>query len=281
MSVISTSSENIQQHSKVHENSTLHKSPQLEVLGINFHPVTMDKAVALIENSLGNPVTNHVVLANAHTVAVCWKDALLRKSLDQAELVLADGMSIVWGARWVGVRLPERVAGPDLAERLCERAALCGYRLFFLGSTPEALAELKTILLARWPSLSIVGQYSPPMCDRINDEENKRIFSAIAAATPDILFVGMSMPKQEKWIAEHKSHLHVPVAIGIGAAFDFLSGRIPRAPIFFQRLGLEWAYRLYCEPRRLWRRYLLGNTIFVTHLTWAFLRHKARRLIQE
>ncbi len=251
--------------------------PSLHLLGIPFHRLDMTQSLERISDFIaeGKPA-RQICLSNAYTVSLCWKDAELRQVLDRADVVLADGMSIVWGGRFIGIDLPERVAGPDLCESLCYLAEKKEYRLFFLGSTTDNLAQLKTILLRKWPRLNIVGMYSPPMCEKLGPEENRRIFDELERAKPDLLFVGMSTPKQEKWISSNLIYLKVPVSIGIGAAFDFLSGRIPRAPLLIQKTGLEWLYRLYHEPRRLWKRYLLGNFIFLGHLGAAWLRSRFR-----
>ena len=252
-------------------------APRAEILlGIRFHCVTMKDAYEQIKAFIQSGTAHQVCLSNAYTVSLCWKDNELRQGLDRADLVLADGMSIVWGGRLIGVTIPGRIAGPDLAEYLCEQSERAGHRVFFLGSTPENLAQLKQELLVKWPKLQIVGMFSPPMCAKLSDSENELIFAQLKAAKPDILFVGMSTPKQEKWIAANRHHLTVPVSIGIGAAFDFISGRIQRAPMHIQDVGLEWLYRLWCEPRRLWKRYLLGNAIFLAHLFWAWTRYQVR-----
>ena len=164
-------------------------------------------------------------------------------------------------------------------ENLCARAA-DGIPRFPMGSSMDNLNQLKDVLLKRWPSLSIVGVHSPSVCDRFDEVETLKILNEIHATTPDILFVGVSMPKQEIWIAENLHRLNVPVNIGVGVAFDFLSGRIPRAPQFMQSAGLEWLYRLSCEPRRLWRRYVLGNIVFISMLIEEIVNYKISRLIR-
>lgn len=242
------------------------------LLGIPFHNATILGVLAKVNDYIAQGGSHQICLSNAYTVSLCWKDLELRGMLDRADLVLADGMSIVWGGRLIGVRLRCRVAGPDLAEAMCAQAETKGQRLFFLGSTSENLAQLKITLLKKWPRLQIAGMYSPPMCEKLTADVNDIIFEKLRLAKPDILFVGMSTPKQEKWIGSNIAYLEVPVAIGIGAAFDFISGRIPRAPLIFQRAGIEWLYRLWREPRRLWKRYLLGNAIFLAHLGVAWLR---------
>lgn len=244
------------------------------VLGVRFHSLAMHEAVRTIETFIQERRARHICLSNAYTLSVSQYDHEFKTTLNHADLVLPDGMSIVWGSRWIGVRLPQRVAGPDLAKNLCELASQKGYSIYLMGSSEENLQQLKSVLIKRWPALKIVGHHSPSMCDRISEAENKAILERIHEAHPDILFVGMSAPKQEKWIAENLSRLEVPVSIGVGAAFDFLSGRIPRAPGVLQRSGLEWLHRLACEPRRLWRRYLLGNAIFLSLLLTERLAQK-------
>jgi N-acetylglucosaminyldiphosphoundecaprenol N-acetyl-beta-D-mannosaminyltransferase len=248
--------------------------PSLQILGIGFHPLTLQGAVSLIETWIQARRPRHICLANAQSVSLCWEYPEYRRTLDHADLVLPDGMSIVWGGRWIGVQLPERVAGPDLTEALCAAGERKGYRIYLLGSTPENLERLRQSLLLRHPRLQIVGTHSPSMSSCLSPQENENIRQRIQAVQPDILLVGMSAPKQELWIASNLHTLNVPICMGIGAAFDFLSGRIPRAPLFLQKCGLEWLYRLYREPRRLWKRYLLGNAIFLSHLGVAWIRRR-------
>lgn len=247
-----------------------------DVLGVRFHRLEFAAVLKLVETYIADKRPRQLCLANAYTLALTFSDEELRLLLNQADLVLADGMSIVWGGQWLGARIPQRVAGPDLAESIFSLAERSGYRVFFLGSTPDNLASLKEVLLRRWPRLQIAGMFSPPMCEKLTPEDNELIFAALGSAKPDVLFVGMSTPKQEKWIASNLKHLQIPVSIGIGAAFDFLSGRIPRAPRFLQESGFEWLYRLCCEPRRLWKRYLLGNFVFLSHLSAAWIKFRFR-----
>ncbi|MFA5974889.1 MAG: WecB/TagA/CpsF family glycosyltransferase [Elusimicrobiota bacterium] len=252
--------------------------PSVSIFGVRFDSLTMDETLLILDEFVQRRRPTQVCLANAYTVALCRKDEALRNLLEQSDLVLADGMSIVWGAHWIGLSLPERIAGPDLMTGLCKHASQKGYSIFLMGSSRENLDMLQKVLLSRWPRLRIVGLYNPSMCDQFDEDENRRILEMIRQARPDILFVGMSAPKQEKWIAQNLNRLHAPVCMGVGAAFDFLSGRIPRAPERLQRIGLEWLYRLSCEPRRLWRRYILGNIVFLSLLLNEIIRYKFSRL---
>jgi N-acetylglucosaminyldiphosphoundecaprenol N-acetyl-beta-D-mannosaminyltransferase len=211
---------------------------------------------------------------NAYTLTVCRRNQQFADVLNGSALNLPDGMSVVWGVQWLGMHFPERVAGPDLTEGMCARAEQKGYRVFFMGSSPQNLADLKAALLKRYPKLNIVGMHSPSMSDQFSEEETQSIISEIAKTSPDILFVGVSTGKQETWISRNLERINVPACLAVGAAFDFLSGRVPRAPEWLRERGLEWLYRLYCEPRRLWKRYLLGNFVFLLMLTKASLRKK-------
>lgn len=254
------------------------QTPFCFVLGLKFHTCTKQQAVDVLERFVAEKTPRHIVLANAYTLASCKNDPVLTDMMNRADLILPDGMSIVWGARWLGITITERVAGPDLMELLCSRAQEKDQRIFLMGSSSENLQNLSSELQRRWPTLKIAGTYSPSVCERFDEPETQLILDRIHGAKPDILFVGLSAPKQEKWISENLRRLNVPVAIGVGAAFDFLSGRIPRAPIWMQRLGLEWLYRLYREPQRLWRRYLLGNAVFLSLLAKERLRYQWRKL---
>ena len=248
---------------------------QAYVLGVPFHCITQAQCLQTIERFVQERLPRQICLANAYTVALAQRDTILNALLKKAALVLADGMSIVWGGHWIGVQLPQRVPGPDLMEAVCRRASRNGHRIFLMGSSQGTLQKLQEKLLRLCPGLQIAGAYSPPMCDHLGEDANQIILGLLEAARPDILFVGMSCPKQEKWIAENLHRLPVPVSLGVGAAFDFLSGNIPRAPHWIRRIGLEWLYRLYREPRRLWRRYLLGNIIFLAALAKASM-HRSR-----
>lgn len=244
------------------------------VLGVNFHCLTMPQTLNHLERFIRDRAPRQICLSNAYIVSLAQRDAELRALLDRAALVLADGMSIVWGSRWIGVQIPCRVAGPDLMTELCALSEKKNYRIFLLGSTPDNVKRLENALRQRWPALTLAGAYSPTFCDRLSEHENQRIIHQLKECAPDILFVGMSAPKQEKWIAQNLSRMEVPVCLGVGAAFDFISGRIPRAPEGMRRIGLEWLYRLWREPSRLWKRYLLGNFIFLSHLAVAWIRRR-------
>jgi N-acetylglucosaminyldiphosphoundecaprenol N-acetyl-beta-D-mannosaminyltransferase len=245
--------------------------PTSKVLGIRFHCLRIDDVIHLINDYIVQKVPRQICLVNAYTMSLANKDKAFGEVLNLSDLVLADGMSIKWGGGWVGATIPERVAGPDLMKALCAEAALKGHRIFLLGNTNDTLNALAEKLNAEFPGISIVGMHSPSFCAKLSADETKNILTIVKSTSPDILLVSMSGPKQEKWISENIRDLNIPVCIGVGAAFDFLSGKIPRAPLWLQKSGLEWAHRLSCEPRRLWKRYLLGNIVFLSALAWQVL----------
>jgi N-acetylglucosaminyldiphosphoundecaprenol N-acetyl-beta-D-mannosaminyltransferase len=189
-------------------------------------------------------------------------DAAVLRILNAADIATPDGMPVVWALRSLGVKNQQRVYGPTLMLRLCEEAAKTGFRLFLFGGRSEALSGLERNLKARWPLLDICGTYSPPFRP-LNPGEQREICERILSSGADLIFVGISTPKQEFWMWENRNSFPGVVMIGVGAAFDFHSGRVKQAPAWMQQCGLEWAFRLGMEPRRLWKRYLLVTPLFL------------------
>ena len=204
----------------------------------------------------------YVCVTSVHGIMTARSDASLREILNHADLATPDGMPVVWAMRSFGRTRQARVYGPTLMLALCEQAAGRGHRVFLYGARQETLALLRDNLLSRHPALNIVGMYSPPFRP-LTDEEDAEITQTIRASDADIVFVGISTPKQERWMSAHRAALPGVVMFGVGAAFDFHAGRVSQAPAWMQRNGLEWFYRLLMEPRRLWRRYLLETPLFL------------------
>ena len=227
--------------------------PPVALLGIAFDNLTLREAVGRIEEMIASLRSHHVVTANVDFLAQARRDLELQRILLNAPLVLCDGTPLVWASRLFGNPLPERVAGADLVPELIRLAARKNYRLFFLGTTEEANTRAIARLRAQHPDLEI-SHYSPPFRPLL-EMDDAEIIRRIRAAQPDLLFVAFGCPKAEKWIARHDHELGVPVAIGVGATIDFLAGSVKRAPLWMQRGGLEWIYRLGQEPRRLFKRY--------------------------
>ena len=227
----------------------------LNVLGVEVDALNMKRAIDAIEGLMSSGHQGFICCVAAHSVMECWHDPELRRIFNAGHLATPDGMSLVWLLRLKGYGHIERVYGPDLMLAVCRASVLRGYRHFFFGSAPGVPELLAQRLRAHIPNLQIGGTYSPPFRP-VTEEEDLQIVDEINAAEPDIVWVGISTPKQERWMSEHLGKIRAPVLIGVGAAFDFLSGNKPQAPRWIQRSGLEWLFRLFSEPWRLWRRYI-------------------------
>jgi N-acetylglucosaminyldiphosphoundecaprenol N-acetyl-beta-D-mannosaminyltransferase len=240
------------------------------VLGVWIDAVDQRRAQEAIESWITDRQRSYVCVSNVHSVMEARRDESLRAVFNAAGLAVPDGMPLVWVGRLRGRRDVRRVYGPDLTLQLCERAARRGFTCFFYGGSPGVAERLAEALSRRFPGLRVVGAEAPPFRP-LTTEEDEEAVRRINAASPDVVFVGLGCPKQERWMAEHRERLHAPVLLGVGAAFDFHTGLVPQAPRWMMGAGLEWLFRLSQEPRRLWRRYLIYNPLFVFHLTLELL----------
>jgi N-acetylglucosaminyldiphosphoundecaprenol N-acetyl-beta-D-mannosaminyltransferase len=231
----------------------------ITILGVTFDPLTLHGAIDRIENMIEGRQPRYVVTPNVDFLVQAQHDAELHQILAQADLVLCDGKPLVWASRWLGNVLPGRVAGSDLVPMLLHRAEKQGWRIFLLGGATGVAAEAARRMALAHPSLPAVEYYSPPHRP-LADMDNADIIERVRAAKPDIVLVCFGCPKQEKWIFRNYRALDVPVTIGAGGTVDFLAGRLKRAPQWMRRSGSEWLFRLWKEPRRLFRRYA-GNLI--------------------
>jgi len=234
----------------------------IELFGITIHNVTMAEAVEGVRRLLAGDGKHILVTPNVDHIVRLSRDAEFADAYRRASVVLADGMPVVWGSRWLGRPLKERVTGSDLVPLVCGLAAEGGYSVYFLGAMPGVAEAAIGNLKRRFPNLRVAGCYSPPFGFERDDAENRAIIERLNAARPDILFLGLGPAKQEKWIARHVDVLNIRLALCIGAGIDFAAGSLSRAPVWMQRAGLEWLYRLLREPQRLWRRYLIEDTAF-------------------
>jgi len=239
-----------------------HIPKKILICGEDVDNVSMQEVIKTIENLIEKKEQIYVVTPNVDHIVKLQSDVDLRKVYEDARLILADGMPLMWAAKLLGSPLKEKISGSDLFPKLCEVAAEKGYKLFFLGGRPGAALKASEVLKSKYPHIQIVGVYSPPFGFENDKEENDKIIKMIKDAEPDILFVGLGAPKQEKWIYRHKDECQVPVSIGIGVSFEFVSGMVKRAPIWMQKAGLEWFWRLMMEPKRLWKRYLIDDMKF-------------------
>ena len=215
-----------------------------------------------------------IATANAQFAQIARSNQHFRDILREAEIVVADGMSVVMASRLLGHPLPERIAGVDLLMEICKEAAESGLRVYFLGGRPYAAANTAEKMRAMIPALKIAGVDRPPMGFNADEAESMAVVERIRAARPEILFVGFGAPRQEFWMEQHRDELPVKVMIGVGGSFEILSGMKTRAPHWMQHGGLEWLFRLVQEPGRLWRRYLFGNLEFVQMIVWQFMTQR-------
>jgi N-acetylglucosaminyldiphosphoundecaprenol N-acetyl-beta-D-mannosaminyltransferase len=215
-----------------------------------------------------------IVGPNAHLVTLAEHDDRFAEAMQAADLAVPDGISVVMASRLLRVAIPERVPGGDLMERMCAEAAHYGFRMFFLGGLPGAAIMAAHHLRLRYPGLRICGTYCPPKGFEKDPIELARIRSEVNIAAPDLLCVAFGAPKQEVWMQENRGKLQVGAILPVGAAFDTQAGLRRRAPKWTQQMGMEWFFRLVMEPRRLWRRYLVGNSEFIVLILRQWLRER-------
>jgi len=225
------------------------------VLGVYVSAITMSDAIATLERWIAEGRREYVCVTGAHGVMECRRDPLLRKIHNRAGMVTSDGVPLVHFLRMIGKTRAQRVYGPDLMREMTLVSARCGYRQFYYGGDVGVGEKLKDTMVRLAPGLQVAGTFCPPFRE-MTPEEDRGIVDFINAARPHIVWVGLSTPKQERWMASHLGRIEAPVMVGVGAAFDFLSGTKRQAPKWMQRHALEWLFRLCSEPRRLWRRYI-------------------------
>lgn len=241
------------------------------VLGVRVDAVEIPEAVERMERwAAERDGCRYVTVTGMHGTAEARRDPTFREILNAAAMVVPDGMPLVWLGRLRGHRLRRRVYGPELMLEFCRATAGRGLRHYFYGGAPGVAVALAARLAAEFPGLVVAGTNAPPFRPLTPDEDREAV-ERIHRAAPDVLWVGLSTPKQERWMAEHRERLRVPVMIGVGAAFDIHTGRLRQAPRWMRENGLEWFYRLAQEPRRLWRRYILLGSYFVWNVSLEML----------
>lgn len=242
------------------------------VLEAFIDALSWDEAISSIVEWGAAHQSRYVCICNVHSVVTTTRDVEFKIAVNNADMATPDGAPIAWALRRLGHPSQERINGPDLMLKYLAEAERLGQVVFFYGSTDATLAGLRTMLAKQFPLLHIGGTYSPPF-HPLSREEDERIVDTINQSGAHVVFVGLGCPKQEKWMAEHRGRIHA-VMIGVGAAFDYHAGIIKRAPLWWQRHGLEWLYRLGSEPRRLFRRYMVTNTLFVCGFLRQFVSSK-------
>jgi N-acetylglucosaminyldiphosphoundecaprenol N-acetyl-beta-D-mannosaminyltransferase len=248
--------------------------PTVDVLGVPIALTDYDRTMDWMDATIQQGRKGYVCVAATHTVVATQDDPELRAAVQGASLVVPDGQPVVWAMNALGHDLSHRVYGPDLMAKFCERSALTGARMFLYGGRNQgALVQLALNLRRRFPGLQVVGGYSPPF-RTLSEEEIDAVVEEINHARPDVVWVGIGVPKQEKWMAALRDRIDAPVLVGVGAAFDFHAGLVAQAPAWMQSAGLEWLFRLSKEPRRLWKRYLTYNPRFVYGFARQYGRHR-------
>ncbi|UWM85189.1 WecB/TagA/CpsF family glycosyltransferase [Rhizobium sp. SRDI969] len=250
----------------ISQTSALHSKGPLEwtnVLGVRISAVNLKSATGFIQKAIEDGRKEYVCVRDAHGIVRCQDDPELRSIHNRAFLVTPDGMPLVWALKRAGYAESDRVYGPDLMLSVFDSGSSRGLRHFLYGATAETLEQLQARLLAKFPQARIVGSYAPPF-RKLSTQEETDIADRLNRSGADIIWVGLSSPKQELWMARMRDSLEASMLIGVGAAFDFHAGLKRQAPRFIQRSGFEWVFRLLCEPRRLWRRYALVVPTFIS-----------------
>jgi N-acetylglucosaminyldiphosphoundecaprenol N-acetyl-beta-D-mannosaminyltransferase len=247
-----------------------------EILGVPVALVDYDRAMDVMDALVERRDRGYVCAAPVHALMVAQDDPEMLAALRSSTLVVPDGMPLVWASNLLGASLADRVYGPELMQRYSDRCVERGHRVWLYGGRDQgSLVQLALSMRRRHPGISIVGGYSPPF-RALTEAEEANLVTQINEARPDVLWVGIGVPKQEKWMARMRDRLDVPVMCGVGAAFDFHSGRVPMAPGWMQDRGLEWIYRMGQEPRRLMRRYLTTNPRFVGAFARQYVSERRR-----
>jgi N-acetylglucosaminyldiphosphoundecaprenol N-acetyl-beta-D-mannosaminyltransferase len=246
----------------------------VEIVGVPLSVIDYDQTLRWVDAMVAERRRGYICVCNVHTVMASQEDPALRAALMGSSLNVPDGQPLVWAMNALGQSLRDRVYGPELMTRACARAAVTGQRFYLYGGRDQdALIQLGQSLRRRFPGINIVGGWAPPFRP-LTEEERTAIAEDINASEADVVWVGIGVPRQEKWMTSLRPYLDAPVLVGVGAAFDFLAGLVPQAPPWIQKRGLEWAYRLAQEPRRLWRRYLRYNPRFVAAFARQLAAHR-------
>jgi N-acetylglucosaminyldiphosphoundecaprenol N-acetyl-beta-D-mannosaminyltransferase len=240
--------------------------PRADLLGTGISAINMQEAVRLIESRLASGVKGYVCVTGVHGIMEAQRDPEFRRVLNKSFLTTPDGMPTVWVGRLQGHLNMGRVYGPDLMLELCKLSVNSGYKHYLYGGRLGVAERLAASLATRFPGIKIVGTYTPPF-RRLNEDEENELIQVVARLKPDLFWVGLSTPKQERFMAEYLPKLETKLMVGVGAAFDIHAGLLKDSPSWVKKTGMQWCHRLIQEPKRLWKRYLLNNPRFLWHVS--------------
>jgi N-acetylglucosaminyldiphosphoundecaprenol N-acetyl-beta-D-mannosaminyltransferase len=243
----------------------------VDVLGVKVSAINLEQAVNLAEQRVAAGKPGYICLTGVHGVMEAQSDVDLRLILNNAVINAPDGMPMTWVGWLQGFDYMDRVYGPEFMTTMCQLSVERSYRNFLYGGKPGVAQLLSNTLQARFPGLQVVGTYTPPFRD-LTLEEEKEVIAQVHESRAQIVWVGLSTPKQEKFMAQYVDALQVPLLIGVGAAFDYHTGHIRDCSMWVKRAGLQWLHRLFQDPQRLWKRYLLNNPVFLWHISWQLLK---------
>lgn len=237
---------------------------RIDLLGCPFDPISEKDTVELVYSWINDPErrSHHLITVNVAILMMAKEDPALANSIDKADLVVVDGKPLVWTSKWLQQPVPEKVSGVDLMRNLLEAGDKRGLRIFLLGTTQERLDVLERVIRVRYPNVTIAGTRN----GYFKKPDYPAVTQVIRESNADLLLVGMPAPFKEIWCEEFREELNTPVMLGVGGAFDVMAGFVPRAPRLMQEAGLEWAWRLAMEPKKLWKRYLVTNSAFLALL---------------
>lgn len=248
-----------------------------DLFGLPVNALTMDQVLARVHRAIDRKAPLHIGVISASKVANMRRDAELRDAVLQSDIILADGMSVVWASKLLRRPLPERVAGIDLMTEILRTGSARGDRVYCFGATDEVLGAVKQHIAKAYPGIVVAGSH----CGYYDKVDESKIADDIAASNADVLFVAMSSPMKEQFLSRYAAQINVPVTHGVGGSFDVVAGKVKRAPKLWQKLGCEWLYRVWQEPGRMWKRYLVTNTIFLMMLVGEFFGASRRRQSQQ
>jgi N-acetylglucosaminyldiphosphoundecaprenol N-acetyl-beta-D-mannosaminyltransferase len=246
------------------------KIKSTRILGTRVDLVDMDKTLTIIDEFINIKKTHQIVVINVAKIIKALKDNYLKQIIEEADLSGADGTPVVWVSKFFGPKIPGRVNGTDLMEKLVKRSIEKGYRIFFFGAREEVVHKVIKIYKEKYPKLNVAGYRN----GYFTKDQELEIAEEIGKSKAHILFVAFGTPKKEKFINKYKNVMNVPVIHGVGGSFDVVAGVTKRAPLWMQEYGLEWLYRVYQEPGRMWKRYLVTNTLFIWYILLHILRLK-------